>query len=172
MKDLLKISIAVLACVLMSFNTHSQRLYLDEIIELREMDTTQLKIFCESKGFKLKKVEADAWRAVITYQSVSDSSISFLKTIPTGKTLFNDTKVNAGPGVIYYYFADKSNIKDFKKEMKEKKFKYHRTNSSEYGGNLFVHNQYRTAEDEIDLASDSLLGRKTTYCLMYYRRPN
>lgn len=79
MKDLLKISITVLACVLMSFNTHSQRLYLDEIIALREMDTTQLKIFCESKGFKLKKVEADAWRAVITYQSVSDSSISFFK---------------------------------------------------------------------------------------------
>jgi hypothetical protein len=56
--------------------------------------------------------------------------------------------------------------------MKEKGFKFKRTVSDGYGGDIFTHNIYLARDSEIDLASEKLRGQKINYTLIYYRRMN
>ena len=175
MRTAARIFIIAITFVLMFFRADAQTLSLDDIIEVRKMDSTQFKLFSDQKGFQLKRTDVDAWRTSYEYQSISDSSIRILKSFPTGKQLNLSgatSKPTDNPGMVYYYFADRSFIKDFKKEMKAKKFKYHRSDTTNHGGNIFIHIKYRTNEDEIDLASEQIPGYKISYALMYYRRPN
>jgi len=168
MRTLMRIFITGITFVLMIVNADAQQLSLAEIIEVGKMDSTQLKNFSDSKGFQLKKLDVDSWKSFHEYQSNLDTTIRITKTFTKGKTLLSD----ANPGMVHYYFSDKALIKDFKKEMKGTNFKYHKSDTTNHRGNFFIHNKYRTANEEIDLVSQQLPGHTATYALIYYRRPN
>ena len=136
-----------------------QILSLDDIIRIRAMDSIELKIFCSEKGFKLKEIKEDNWIYSYSYYSPIDNSIWFIRTFP------KDTTANR---FVYYYFTDNKTRREFRKQMKNLEFKFKRTDIKDYGGNKFTHNIYLTKDNEIDLATEKLIGQKTKYTLLYY----
>jgi hypothetical protein len=165
-------SIIIFALALLAFSTRGQGLTLDDIVAIRTMDSLTLKQFSDGKGFDLKEVDIDTWGSVHKYYSRTDNSVSFERTFPTGKDFFKRDTTMRDHRMVYYRFSAKETLKEFRKKIKEKGFKFKRTNTQDSRGNRFTHNIFLTRDDEIDLASDALLGQKTKYTLMYYRRIN
>ncbi|MCD9014406.1 hypothetical protein [Parachryseolinea silvisoli] len=163
--------IAILAFVSLSYCTNAQTFSLDDILNARAMDSTELRTFSHDKGFELREVEIDSWRSVHKYYS-SDSTICFERTFPTGRKLFSENTTTKYAGMVYYHFSDKAAVKEFQREMKEKGFKFKRTESKDYGANFFTHNIFVTKDDEIDLATEKLGKENIKYTLMYYQRRN
>ena len=89
-------------------------------------------------------------------------TFAFLSYCAKGQTLSLDDIFNVR-------LMDSTELRTF---AYEKGFKFKRTDSKDYGGNKFIHNIYLTKDNEIDLASEELLGQKMKYTLMYYRRIN
>jgi hypothetical protein len=127
--------------------------------------------FAHEKGFELKEVEMDIWRSIHKYYS-ADGLIKFERNFPTGRKLFSCDTTTLDTRAVYYHFTNKETLKEFKKKMKEYGFKFKRTDTKDYGGIRFTHNIYLTKENEIDLASEKLIGQKIKYTLIYYRRIN
>jgi hypothetical protein len=127
--------------------------------------------FGREKGFELKEVEMDIWRSIHKYYS-ADSSTTFERNFPTGRKLFAQDTTTRDNRMVYYHFTNKETLKEFKEMMKEKGFEFKRTDTKDYGGNRFTHNIYLTKENEIDLATEKLIGQKLKYTLIYYRRMN
>ena len=162
----------ILTLVFLAYFAKGQTLSLDNIINIRTMDSLTLKTFSYEKGFELREIDMDAWRSVHKYYSTEDSSISFERTFPTGRKLLSQDTATRDNRMVYYHFKDKKVLKEFKGKMKEKGFKFKRTDTKDYGGNMFTHNIYLTNGNEIDLASEKLLGQRIKYTLIYYRRMN
>jgi len=127
------------------------------------MDSVELKMFCDSKGFNLKEKKEDNWIYTHSYFSPADSSIWFLRTYPKGDKEHRS---------VYYYFTDLKTQNDFKKQMKKKGFKFKRKDEKDYGGNIFSHSIYLAEAEEIQLGTEKLIKQKVTYSLTYYRRVN
>lgn len=163
--------ITIFILVLSTYFAKGQTLSLDDIFNLKTMDSTELLTFSHKKGFELREVEMDIWRSMHKYYS-ADSSIWFERNFPTGRKLFPQDTTTRDNRMVYYHFTNKETLKEFKEKMKENGFKFKRTNTKSYGGNIFTHNIYLTKDSEIDLASEKLRGQKIKYTLMYYRRMN
>jgi hypothetical protein len=163
--------ITIFTFVFSTYCANGQTLFLDDIFHIRTLDSLELIVFSHEKGFELKEVEIDIWRSVHKYYS-ADSSIKFERTFPSGRKLFPQDTTTRDNRMVYYHFTNKETLKEFKEKMKKKGFKFKRTVTKDYGGNRFTHNIYLTKENEIDLASDKLIGQKLKYTLMYYRRMN
>jgi len=155
--------ITIIAFLFIVYCTQGQTLSLDEIIQIRTMDSLELKTFCYNKGFKLKEIKEDNWINTYSYISQTSNSIWFLRTFP------KDTTANS---FVYYYFTENKTLRKFKKQMKNKGFKYEKTKTDNYGGNEYKHKIYLTENNEIDLASQRLIGQKIKHTLLYYRRVN
>jgi hypothetical protein len=162
----------ILTLAFSMYYAKGQILTLDNIINIRTMDSLTLRVFSFEKGFELREIDIDAWRSVHKYYSTADSSISFERTFPTGAKLYPQDTTTRDNRIVYYHFKEKEVLKEFKGKMKEKGFKFKRTDTKDYGGNIFTHNIYLTKDNEIDLASEKLLGQKIKYTLIYYRRIN
>jgi hypothetical protein len=163
--------ITIFTLVFSTYCVNGQALSLDDIFHIRTLDSLELIKFGQGKGFELKEVEIDIWRSVHKYYS-ADSSLRFERNFPTGRKLFPQDTTIRDNRTVYYHFTDKEILKEFKEKMKEKGFKFKRTDAKDYGGNRFTHNIYLTKEKEIDLASEKLIGQKLRYTLIYYRRMN
>jgi hypothetical protein len=155
--------LTILTLTLLSHFSYGQTLNLDDIINVRTMDSIELRTFCSERGFKIKEKKEDNWIYSHSYFSQTDNSIWFLRTFPKDTT---------GNKFVYYYYADNKTQGEFKRQMKDKGFKFKRTDTKDYRGNKFTHNIYLTKDSEIDLASDKLIGQKTKYTLLHYRRVN
>jgi hypothetical protein len=162
----------ILTLVFSAYYAKGQTLSLDDIINIRTMDSLTLRTFSYEKGFELREINMDAWRSVHKYYSTADNSISFERTFPTGRQLFSQNTTTRDNRMVYYHFKDKEVLIEFKGKMKEKGFKFKRADTKDYGGNMFTHNIYLTKDNEIDLTSENLLGQKIKYTLIYYRRMN
>ncbi len=163
--------ITILTLVFSAFCANGQTLTLDDIFHIRTLDSLELMKFGHEKGFELKEVEVDTWRSIHKYYS-ADSSTKFERNFPTGRKLFSQDTTARDNTMVYYHFTNKETLKEFKEKMKGSGFKFKRTDTKDYGGNRFTHNIYVTKENEIDLASEKLMGQKLTYTLIYYRRMN
>lgn len=162
---------AILAFLFLVYDANAQTFSLDEILNIRTMDSTELRTFASGRGFELKEIENDSYRSVHRYYS-SDSTIWFSRTFPTGRELFSENKTTKDHSMVYYHFTDKKSLKEFKAKMKDNGFKFKQTNQNNYGGNLFTHSIYLTQDTEIDLASEKTIGQNIRYTLIYYSRMN
>lgn len=162
----------ILTLVFSAYYTQGQTLSLDDIINISTMDSLTLKTFSYEKGFELREIDLDAWRIVHKFYSTADNSISFERTFPTSRKLFSQDTTTRDNRMVYYHFKDKEVLKEFKGKMKEKGFKFKRTDTKDYGDNMFTHHIYTTKDNVIDLASEKLLGEKIKYTLIYYGRMN
>jgi len=163
--------ITIFTLVFSAYCVNGQTLSLDDIFHIRTLDSLELSKFGQEKGFDLKEVEMDIWGSIHKYYS-ADSSIKFERNFPSGRKLFAQDTTTRDNRTVYYHFTNKETLKEFKEKMKEKGFKFKRTDTKDYGGNRFTHNIYLTKENEIDLASEKLIGQKLKYTLIYYRRMN
>jgi hypothetical protein len=101
--------------VISSFQLNAQLLSLEEIMNIRAMDSIQLKAFCVDNNFQLKEEYEDNWIYSQSYYSQNDGSIWFIKTYP------KDKKTD---GIIYFYFQGEQNYDEFKKQIKENQHKH------------------------------------------------
>jgi hypothetical protein len=147
-------------------------LNLEDIISARTMDSVQLSKFCYEKGFELNKVDKDYWTSVHKYHVVTNSSISLERTFPKARKLLSQDTTSSDNGMVYFRYTDQELLKEFKQKIKEKGFKFKRTDRKDYRGNTFTHNIYLIRDFEIDLASEKLIGQKMKYTLIYYKRMN
>jgi hypothetical protein len=152
-------------------HANGQTLSLEDIFHVKTLDSLELITFAKKRGFELKEVEMDNWRSIHKYFS-ADGSITFERNFPTGRKLFAKDTTTQDNRMVYYHFTDKEILKEFKEKMKEKGFKFKRTDTKDYGGNRFTHNIYVTKENEIDLVLEKLKGQKLKYTLIFYRRMN
>ena len=151
-----KALIAVILLVSLTTTT-GQTLSLEEIFSIREMDSVALSKFCFEKGFRVKQKKEDNWIYSYSYSSSTNNSIWFIRTFP------KDTN---GIKYVYYYYTDSKTQKEFKKLIKEKKFKLKGVDSREYGGNVFTHNIYFKDNDKIDLVTEKPMRQKMKYTLI------
>lgn len=163
--------IKIFTLLFSAYCVNGQTLSLDDIFLIRTLDSLELIKFGQEKGFELKVVEMDNWRSIHKYYS-TDSSTTFERNFPTGRNLFTQDTTTRDNRMVYYHFRDKETLKEFKGKMKANGFKFKRTDTKDYGGNRFTHNIYVTTENEIDLASEKIIGQKLKYTLIYYRRMN
>jgi len=172
-------AVVSIALVLSGYSVHGQTLSLDDIFHVRTLDSAALILFAQEKGFELKEVEIDAWRSVHRYYA-TDRSASFQRTFPTGRkvilpwndnTKSKDTKARDN-GMVYYNFKGQSVLEEFRKKLKENRFRFKRTDEKDFGGTKYTHNIHVSKDMEIDLASEEIPAQEVKYTLMYYRRMN
>ncbi len=77
-----------------------QTLSLEDIFNVRTMDSIELLTFSHKKGFELREVKMDIWRSIHKYYS-TDSLISFQRNFPTGKKLFPQDTATRDNGMVY-----------------------------------------------------------------------
>lgn len=164
--------ITTIICLTAACYANGQTLSLDYIFDLRTMDSVKLRAFASQRGFEFKGAETDIWRSVHKYFCRADTSVSFEKTFPTGRTVNPQYPITRDNRTVYYHFRNKDILKELKKQMREKGFKFKTTDTNEYGGNTFRHHIYLTKDQEIDLSSEKLLGQKIKYTLIYHSRIN
>lgn len=155
--------LTILTLILLNHFSFGQVLDLSDIMKVRTMDSVELRTFCSERGFRVKEKKEDNWIYSHSHFSPNYNSVWFIRTFP---------KDTAGMRFVYYYFTDNETRNEFKKQIKDSGFKFNRTYSKDYGGNKFTHNIYLTADNEIDLVSERLIGQKVKYTLLYYRRIN
>lgn len=164
--------IAIMIFIFLSHCASGQALSLDDILNIRTMDSTELRTFAYERGFELREVDMDGWRSVHRYCSTSDSLVRFDRIFPTGRNLHPRDTTKRDNRSVYYHFTDKEALKEFKEKMKEQGFKFERTDRTVYERNAFTHNIYLLDDEEIDLAWEKLPGQKMQFTLIHYRRMN
>jgi hypothetical protein len=162
--------ITIFTLILSVYYANGQTLLLDDIFNIRTMDSTTLRGFCHEKGFELREVEIDVWRSMHKYYSSTDSSIWFSRNFPTGKKLFSNDQTSGDYRRVSYHFVDENFEKQFLEKIKESGFRFKRTYASQIGRIKFTHNEYVNKADEliIDL-SEILKEKKLTFELICYK---
>jgi hypothetical protein len=143
------------------FSISAQPISLNEIIKMRSMDSTELKEFCTTKGFKLQGVSRGPSRLLFRYYLPQDSSMWFVRSFPI------DTTRNKH---VYFYHGDGSLTKEFKKQISEQGYKFESRQVSDNKGNKTKREIFLKDGMEIILGYESIVNRPKRYVLMFQRQ--
>jgi len=153
--------VAVLIFTFSAYCVNGQILSLDDIFNIRTMDSTELATFCLHKCFKLIVNESNLTSSRSYYTPV-DMSIWFTIIFPKD-SIFDKS--------IYYHFIDSKIADEFKNQIKSKGFKLKRTKTKRDRGNKFTHSIFLIRDNEIHLLSRKLIGEEiTNYTLLCQKR--
>jgi hypothetical protein len=143
------------------FSVSAQTINLDEIIKLRSLDSTELREFCEKKGFKPLGISRGPSRLLFRYYFPQDSSMWFVRSFPM------DTTRNKH---VYFYHGDANLNKEFKKQISEQGYKFESKQVSDNKGNKTKREIFLKDGMEIILGYESIVDRPKRYVLMFQRQ--
>jgi hypothetical protein len=143
------------------FSVSGQPINLNEIVKMRSMDSTELKDFCTTKGFKLQGISRGPSRLLFRYYFPQDSSMWFVRSFPI------DTTRNKH---VYFYHGNASLNKQFKKQISEQGYKFESRQVSDNKGNKTKREIFLKDGMEIILAYESIVDRPKRYVLMFQRQ--
>jgi hypothetical protein len=151
----------ILAFYLLHFSVSGQTINLDEILRMRSMDSTELKEFSETRGFKLQGISRGPGRLLFRYYFPQDSSVWFVRSFPI------DTSRNKH---VYFYFGNIGLHKQFKKQINRQGYKFESKEVSDNDGNYTRREIFLKDGMEIILAYESVADRPRRYVLMFQRQ--
>jgi hypothetical protein len=143
------------------FSVSAQTINLEEIIKMRSMDSTELREFCKTRGFKLQGISRGPSRLLFRYYFPQDSSMWFVRSFPI------DTTRNKH---VYFYHGDANLNKEFKKQISEQGFKFESRQVSDNKGNKTKREIFLKDGMEIILGYESIVDRPKRYVLMFQRQ--
>jgi hypothetical protein len=139
----------------------TQTIDLDEILNIRSMDSIELNEYATKKGFKLKGITEIPDKLLYKYYLEQDSLVWFVRSFPKDTT--RDKHV-------YFYYSAYKLSSQFKKQLIKQKFKLDSRENSDYDGNLTRRDSYLKDGMEVILGSEAVAGKPERYVLMYQKQ--